>query len=48
MMNKFKTKLDTKLQLNTVIQTVIDVAIPETELTLDNYKVIFTFYFIRF
>ena len=37
-MNKFKTKIDGKLQLSTVIQTVIDVAIPETELVLENYK----------
>ena len=37
-MNKFKTKIDGKLQLSTVIQTVIDVAVPETEVVLDNYK----------
>lgn len=37
-MNKFKTKIDGKLQLSTVIQTVIDVAIPETEVVLENYK----------
>lgn len=37
-MNRFKTKIDGKLQLSAVIQTVIDVAIPETEVVLDNYK----------
>ena len=37
-MNKFKTKIDGKLQLSNVVQTIIDVAIPETEIVLDNYK----------
>ena len=36
-MNKFKTKIDGKLQISTVIQTVIDVAIPETQVSIDNY-----------
>ena len=36
-MNKFKTKIDGKLQMSAIVQTVIDVAIPETKLVLDNY-----------
>ena len=37
-MNKFKTRIGANLQLSAIIQTVVDVAIPETELILENYS----------
>ena len=38
MENRLKTKIDGKLKLSSIIQTVIDYSIPETEIILDNFS----------
>ena len=38
MENRLKTKIDGKLKLSSIIQTVIDYSIPETEIVLDNFS----------